>query len=88
MKGEIVPNAGIPESFKVLVKEVRSLALNMEPISYKKRDTQAKDKAAAKAANPADVFASADADELIGGISGSAKSGHEALIGNSLHEKE
>ena len=88
VKGENVPNAGIPESFKVLVKEVRSLALNMEPISYKKRDTQAKDKAAAKAANPADVFASADADELIGGISGSAKSGHEALIGNSLNEKE
>ena len=88
VKGENVPNAGIPESFKVLVKEVRSLALNMEPISYKKRDTQAKDKAAAKAANPADVFASADADELIGGISGSAKPGHEALIGNSLNEKE
>lgn len=88
VKGENVPNAGIPESFKVLVKEVRSLALNMEPISYKKRDTQPKDKAAAKAANPADVFASADADELIGGISGSAKSGHEALIGNSLNEKE
>ncbi len=88
VKGENVPNAGIPESFKVLVKEVRSLALNMEPISYKKRDTQTKDKAAAKAANPADVFASADADELIGGISGSAKSGHEALIGNSLNEKE
>ena len=88
VKGENVPNAGIPESFKVLVKEVRSLALNMELISYKKRDTQAKDKAAAKAANPADVFASADADELIGGISGSAKSGHEALIGNSLNEKE
>ena len=88
VKGENVPNAGIPESFKVHVKEVRSLALNMEPISYKKRDTQAKDKAAAKAANPADVFASADADELIGGISGSAKSGHEALIGNSLNEKE
>ena len=88
VKGENVPNAGIPESFKVLVKEVRSLALNMEPISYKKRDTQAKDKAAAKVANPADVFASADADELIGGISGSAKSGHEALIGNSLNEKE
>ena len=88
VKGENVPNAGIPESFKVLVKEVRSLALNMEPISYKKRDMQPKDKAAAKAANPADVFASADADELIGGISGSAKSGHEALIGNSLNEKE
>ncbi|MGN0071541.1 MAG: DNA-directed RNA polymerase subunit beta [Atopobiaceae bacterium] len=88
VKGENVPAAGIPESFKVLVKEVRSLALNMEPISYKKRDAQAKAPAAAKAANPADVFAQADADELIGGISGSAKSGHEALIGNSLNEKE
>ena len=31
-KGENVPMAGIPESFKVLVKEIRSLALDIEPI--------------------------------------------------------
>ncbi len=32
VKGENVPMAGIPESFKVLVKEIRSLALDIEPI--------------------------------------------------------
>ena len=32
VKGDNVPTAGIPESFKVLVKEIRSLALDIEPI--------------------------------------------------------
>ena len=32
VKGENVPMSGIPESFKVLVKEIRSLALDIEPI--------------------------------------------------------
>ena len=32
VKGENVPEPGIPESFKVLVKEIRSLALDIEPI--------------------------------------------------------
>ena len=32
VKGENVPTAGIPESFKVLVKEIRSLALDIEPL--------------------------------------------------------
>ena len=32
VKGDNVPMAGIPESFKVLVKEIRSLALDIEPI--------------------------------------------------------
>ena len=32
VKGENVPVAGIPESFKVLVKEIRSLALDIEPL--------------------------------------------------------
>ena len=37
VKGENVPAPGIPESFKVLVKEIRSLALNIEPIGAKKQ---------------------------------------------------
>ena len=32
VKGENVPTPGIPESFKVLVKEIRSLALDIEPM--------------------------------------------------------
>lgn len=43
VKGENVPSAGIPESFKVLVKEIRSLALNIKPINYQ---TDAKDEEA------------------------------------------
>ena len=37
VKGENVPTPGIPEAFKVLVNEIRSLALAIEPISYKKK---------------------------------------------------
>jgi DNA-directed RNA polymerase subunit beta len=42
VKGENVPDAGIPESFKVLVKEIRSLALDIEPISYRRRAQESK----------------------------------------------
>ena len=38
VKGENVPSAGIPESFKVLVKEIRSLALDIEPIMLRRRE--------------------------------------------------
>ncbi len=65
VKGENVPEASIPEAFKVLVKEIRSLALDIEPISDKRPE--------APAAAPAQVtvdaveaFADADADDLIG----------------------
>ena len=65
VKGENVPDASIPEAFKVLVKEIRSLALDIEPISDKRPE--------APAAAPAQVtvdaveaFADADADDLIG----------------------
>ena len=33
VKGENIPEPGIPESFKVLVKEMQSLALNVEMLS-------------------------------------------------------
>lgn len=35
VKGENIPAAGLPESFKVLVKEIRSLALDIEPLREK-----------------------------------------------------
>ena len=68
VKGENVPSAGIPESFKVLVKEIRSLALDIEPISYKKRaDRAAQEQEEAAAESAVDVFADmAPADDLIG----------------------
>ena len=88
VKGENVPEAGIPESFKVLVKEIRSLALDIKPISYRKVE-----KAPAPAANTAerdaiDMFAMADdADSLIG-AAGDLDDGVEALIGEALNDKE
>ncbi|WP_249113712.1 DNA-directed RNA polymerase subunit beta [Atopobium sp. oral taxon 416] len=91
VKGENAPRPGIPESFEVLVKEVRSLALDMEPISYSKRGDKGSgfhDHTSTEK-NPAEVFANNDADELIGGKP--ENTGHksdEILIGNSTDKKE
>ncbi len=41
VKGENVPVPGIPESFKVLVKEIRSLALDIEPMHDADEDSSA-----------------------------------------------
>ncbi len=41
VKGENIPPAGIPESFKVLAKEIRSLALNIEPLTFAKPEPPA-----------------------------------------------
>ena len=40
VKGENIPQAEIPESFKVLVKEMKSLCLDVELHTTKKRDTR------------------------------------------------
>ena len=73
VKGENVPVPGIPESFKVLVKEIRSLALDIEPMHDADEDasapvtaeeTSALDDLAALAGVDADVEAQdAEADE-------------------------
>ena len=66
VKGENVPVPGIPESFKVLVKEIRSLALDIEPMHDADEDasvpvtaeeTSALDDLAALAGIDADVEA-------------------------------
>jgi DNA-directed RNA polymerase subunit beta len=91
VKGENVPKPGIPESFKVLVKEIRSLALDIEPISYKREaEDKAKEHARAVAEeNPLDVFAdAASADDLIGGITSGDTSAVESLVGDIQNEKE
>ena len=86
VKGENVPRPGIPESFKVLVKEIRSLALDIEPISYKKEEAKQKDDQPEKSA--VDVFAGADsADDLIGEISAGGER-DQALAGETTNDKE
>ena len=43
VKGENIPEPGIPESFKVLIKEIQSLGLNMEVISREGKKVEAKE---------------------------------------------
>lgn len=88
VKGENVPEAGIPESFKVLVKEMRSLALSIEPISYK-RSENAPEPSESSAAST-DVLSAVDAAaDLIGNLDASNDTASsEALVGNVQSEKE
>lgn len=43
VKGENIPEAGIPESFKVLVKEMQSLSLNVEVLSEQGEEIEIKE---------------------------------------------
>jgi DNA-directed RNA polymerase subunit beta len=43
VKGENIPEAGIPESFKVLVKEMQSLGLNVEVLSGEGKEIELKE---------------------------------------------
>lgn len=73
VKGENVPDPGIPESFKVLIKELQSLALDVKIFDEKKDEIQIKDtyedysrpeKAAAKTVT--EDYANPDFDKLEG----------------------
>ena len=46
VKGESLPNAEVPESFKVLIKEMKSLALNVELRGDAKDEAKDEEKAA------------------------------------------
>ncbi|HJA28002.1 MAG TPA: DNA-directed RNA polymerase subunit beta, partial [Candidatus Olsenella pullicola] len=86
VKGENVPSAGIPESFKVLVKEIRSLALDIEPISYKKRAERAEQEHHDEAESAVDVFANmADDAEA---PAEPANDLEAALVGDATSDKE
>ncbi len=76
VKGDNVPMAGIPESFKVLVKEIRSLALDIEPI----RDHEPEPETVAETAGVDDVLADLDTLPSIDEADTSADAA-EALIG-------
>ncbi len=43
VKGENIPESGIPESFKVLVKEMQSLCLNVEVLSDEGKEIELKE---------------------------------------------
>ena len=65
VKGENVPAPGIPESFKVLVKEIRSLALDIKPIKYKNPNSAPAAEEAPQ--DSVEVLSSAESvDDLVG----------------------
>ena len=84
VKGENVPDAGIPESFKVLVKEIRSLALDIEPISCKR--------AAAHAAQPSEAEDAhtdeSSTEDLIGTAAVDTSADTAELVADITNEKE
>jgi DNA-directed RNA polymerase subunit beta len=43
VKGENIPEPGIPESFKVLIKEMQSLCLNVEVLSAEGQEIEMRD---------------------------------------------
>ncbi|MFQ5574348.1 MAG: DNA-directed RNA polymerase subunit beta, partial [Terriglobia bacterium] len=43
VKGEDIPESGVPESFKVLLKEMQSLGLDLEVITHKGKELEIKD---------------------------------------------
>ena len=89
VESRLVPAAGIPESIKVLVNEIRSLALEIEPISYKKREQRSRDEKAVSTESPVDVFASmGDGNELIGGTIPASDEASEVLVGDANSDKE
>ncbi len=89
VKGENVPAAGIPESFKVLVKEIRSLALDIEPISYRKRAERAASDEAAVAESAVDVFADMPSvDSLVDDLASDLENSDAALVGDAPSDKE
>ena len=43
VKGDNIPQPGIPESFKVLIKEMQSLCLNVEVLAENGREIEMRD---------------------------------------------
>ena len=83
VKGENVPQPGIPESFKVLVKEIRSLALDIEPIKYREV-VKADAPKPAEEENPVEAFANmGSTDDLIGDAVAAGNAQDEVLLGTN-----
>ncbi len=84
IKGDNVPAAGIPESFKVLVKEIRSLALAIEPISYREQSAPAPQ----TSEDAVDVFSGIESTDDLIGEAASASDDAVDLVGDITNEKE
>jgi len=87
VKGENIPTAGIPESFKVLVKEIRSLALDIEPISYRKRANTAK-VTDPEEKNAVEILNDLGFTEVTASDLSQDAEGASALVGDATTDKE
>ncbi len=91
VKGENVPTSGIPESFKVLVKEIRSLALDIEPLTYRKVETKRDKHENVETPDVVSAFSDEGISDLVGSFGTDEKISDEAeevLIGGALDDKE
>ena len=87
VKGENVPAPGIPESFKVLVKEIRSLALDIEPLVYKTETTRKPSTRDHAERDLVDTYAKDDFISSLG-MQSNVNAADADLIGNNTDDKE
>ena len=66
IKGEEIPQALIPESFKVLVKELNSLSLNVSTIGAKTQEVEKIEPQAEETARQAAELARLSGEEIVG----------------------
>ena len=91
VKGENVPTSGIPESFKVLVKEIRSLALDIEPLTYRKVETKRDKHENVETPDVVSAFSDEGISDLVGSFGTDeiiSDEAEEVLIGGALDDKE
>ena len=92
VKGENVPEPGIPESFKVLVKEIRSLALDIEPLTYERKPKRAAETAPKQEFDSVSMFSAvSDPDDLVGSFAARLEADladSDTLIGDISNDKE
>ena len=83
-KGANIPEASTPESFKVLVKEIRSLALSIDPLQKQKKEEEPE---APSALDSVEMLTGDTAEELIGNMSGKAEGTEEVMLGGHTEEE-
>lgn len=93
VKGENIPEPGIPESFKVLIKELQSLALDMKILSEEKEEIEIKDTDEDQLASLDITGENLDEDGLLSNKNdeskeGIAKVGEDVPTGFILEESE
>ncbi len=81
VKGANVPEAATPESFKVLVKEIRSLALAIEPLRKKHPEVEEKPEEVS-VLDTVEALTADTTEELLGTMSGKAD-GAELMLGGT-----